>query len=133
MQRPAHPLFFLFQRRATTPSNISKPQWRAAEKQRGESRVVSFYKQATRNRVGKPPSDCHFAEQRHSGAAVNPAVNVLSQGISNPRTQAQVQAIQNKINELINAISRAVIVPLERTPDWGRYIYADCHPLLLSH
>jgi hypothetical protein len=40
------------------------------------------------------------------GTAVNPAVNVLSQSISNPPTQAQVQAIQNKINELINAITR---------------------------
>jgi hypothetical protein len=41
-----------------------------------------------------------------AGTAVNPAVNVLSQGISNPPTQAQVQAIQNKINELINVITR---------------------------
>jgi hypothetical protein len=41
-----------------------------------------------------------------AGTAVNPAVNVLSQGISNPPTQAQVQAIQNKLNELINAITR---------------------------
>jgi hypothetical protein len=38
--------------------------------------------------------------------AVNPAVNVLGQSISNPPTQAQVQAIQNKLNELINAITR---------------------------
>jgi hypothetical protein len=30
-------------------------------------------------------------------------VNVLTQGISNPPTQAQVQAIQNKLNELIKA------------------------------
>jgi hypothetical protein len=37
---------------------------------------------------------------------VNPAVNVLGQSISNPPTQAQVQAIQNKLNELINAITR---------------------------
>jgi hypothetical protein len=41
-----------------------------------------------------------------AGTAVDPAVNVLSQSISNPPTQAQVQAIQNKINELINAITR---------------------------
>jgi hypothetical protein len=41
-----------------------------------------------------------------AGTAQNPAVNVLSQSISNPPTQAQVQAIQNKINELINAITR---------------------------
>jgi hypothetical protein len=41
-----------------------------------------------------------------AGTAVNPAVNVLSQSISNPPTQAQVQAIQNKLNELINAITR---------------------------
>jgi hypothetical protein len=41
-----------------------------------------------------------------AGTAVNPAVNVLSQGISNPPTQAQVQAIQNKLNELINALTR---------------------------
>lgn len=41
-----------------------------------------------------------------AGTAVNPAVTVLSQSISNPPTQAQVQAIQNKINELINAITR---------------------------
>jgi len=34
--------------------------------------------------------------------------NVLSQSISNPPTQAQVQAIQNKLNELINAITRPV-------------------------
>ena len=33
---------------------------------------------------------------------------LLSQMISNPPTQAQVQAIQNKINELINAITRPV-------------------------
>jgi len=38
--------------------------------------------------------------------AMNPSVDVLSQSISNPPTQAQVQAIQNKLNELINAISR---------------------------
>ena len=41
-----------------------------------------------------------------AGTAVNPAVNLLGQSISNPPTQAQVQAIQNKLNELINAISR---------------------------
>jgi hypothetical protein len=41
-----------------------------------------------------------------AGTAVNPAVNVLSQGICNPPTEAQVQAIQNKLNELINAITR---------------------------
>jgi len=41
-----------------------------------------------------------------NGTAVNPAVNVLGQTISNPPTQAQVQAIQNKLNELINAITR---------------------------
>ena len=40
------------------------------------------------------------------GTAVNPAVNTLGQSISNPPTQAQVQAIQNKLNELINAITR---------------------------
>jgi len=40
------------------------------------------------------------------GTAMNPSVDVLSQSISNPPTQAQVQAIQNKLNELINAISR---------------------------
>ena len=40
------------------------------------------------------------------GTAVNPAVNLLGQSISNPPTQAQVQAIQNKLNELINAITR---------------------------
>jgi hypothetical protein len=44
-----------------------------------------------------------------AGTAVNPAVNVLSQGISNPPTQAQVQAIQNKLNELINAITRPAV------------------------
>ncbi len=43
-----------------------------------------------------------------NGTAVNPAVNVLSQSISNPPTQPQVQAIQNKLNELINAITRPV-------------------------
>jgi hypothetical protein len=41
-----------------------------------------------------------------AGTAMNPAVTVLSQSISNPPTQAQVQAIQNKLNELINAITR---------------------------
>ena len=41
--------------------------------------------------------------------AVNPAVNVLSQSISNPPTQAQVLAIQNKLNELINAITRPAV------------------------
>jgi hypothetical protein len=44
-----------------------------------------------------------------AGTAVNPAVNVLSQGISNPPTQAQVPAIQNKLNELINAITRPAV------------------------
>jgi hypothetical protein len=44
-----------------------------------------------------------------SGTAMNPAVNVLSQSISNPPTQAQVQAIQNKLNELINAITRPAV------------------------
>ena len=44
-----------------------------------------------------------------AGTAVNPAVNVLSQSISNPPTQAQVQAIQNKLNELINAITRPAV------------------------
>jgi hypothetical protein len=43
-----------------------------------------------------------------SGSALNPNVAVLSQSISNPPTQAQVQAIQNKLNELINAITRPV-------------------------
>jgi len=37
--------------------------------------------------------------------AVDPAVNTLGQSISS--TQAQVQAIQNKLNELINAITQA--------------------------
>ena len=41
-----------------------------------------------------------------AGTAQYPAVNVLGQSISNPPTQAQVQAIQNKLNELINAITR---------------------------
>ena len=41
-----------------------------------------------------------------NGTAMNPSVVVLSQTISNPPTQAQVQAIQNKLNELINAITR---------------------------
>ncbi len=44
-----------------------------------------------------------------AGTAVNPAVTVLSQSISNPPTQAQVQAIQNKLNELINAITRSAV------------------------
>jgi hypothetical protein len=44
-----------------------------------------------------------------AGTAVNPAVNVLGQSISNPPTQAQVQAIQNKLNELINAITRPAV------------------------
>ena len=43
------------------------------------------------------------------GTAVNPAVNVLGQSISNPPTQAQVQAIQNKLNELINAFTRPAV------------------------
>ena len=34
------------------------------------------------------------------------AVALLSQSISNPPTQAQVQAIQNKLNELITALKR---------------------------
>ena len=42
-----------------------------------------------------------------AGPAANPAVNVLGQSISS--TQAQVQAIQNKFNELINAITRPAI------------------------
>jgi len=41
-----------------------------------------------------------------AGTVVNPAVNLLGQSISHPPTQAQVQAIQNKINELINTITR---------------------------
>ena len=41
-----------------------------------------------------------------NGTAVNPNVATLVQTISNPPTQAQVQAIQNKLNELINAITR---------------------------
>jgi hypothetical protein len=43
-----------------------------------------------------------------NGTAVNPSVTTLSQTISNPPTQAQVQAIQNKINELITAITRFI-------------------------
>jgi len=43
------------------------------------------------------------------GTAVNPAVSTLGQSISNPPTQAQVQAIQNKLNELINAITRPAV------------------------
>jgi hypothetical protein len=39
-----------------------------------------------------------------NGTALNPAVNALGQSISS--AQAQVQAIQNKLNELINAITR---------------------------
>jgi hypothetical protein len=43
------------------------------------------------------------------GTAQNPdSVAALSQTISNPPTQAQVQNIQNKLNELINALARAV-------------------------
>jgi hypothetical protein len=42
-----------------------------------------------------------------AGTAVNPTVTTSSQSISNPPTQAQVLAIQNKINELITAITRA--------------------------
>jgi len=41
-----------------------------------------------------------------AGTAMNPGVNLLGQSISNPPTQAQVQAIQNKLDELINAITR---------------------------
>jgi len=41
-----------------------------------------------------------------AGTVLNPAVSTLGQSISNPPTQAQVQAIQNKLNELINAITR---------------------------
>jgi hypothetical protein len=41
-----------------------------------------------------------------AGTVQNPAVNVVSQSISNPPTQAPVQAMQNNINELINAITR---------------------------
>lgn len=41
------------------------------------------------------------------GTAMNPSVATLTQTISNPPTQAQVQAIQNKVNELINAITRS--------------------------
>jgi hypothetical protein len=44
-----------------------------------------------------------------AGTAVNPAVNTLGGAISNPPTQAQVQAIQNKLNELINAITRPAV------------------------
>ncbi len=40
------------------------------------------------------------------GTAVNPAVSTLGQSISNPPTQAQVEANQNKLNELISAITR---------------------------
>lgn len=43
-----------------------------------------------------------------NGTAQNPSVTTLSQSISNPPTQAQVQAIQNKLNELITAITRFV-------------------------
>jgi hypothetical protein len=43
-----------------------------------------------------------------NGTAVNPNVATLTQSISNPPTQAQVQAIQNKLNELINAITRSL-------------------------
>jgi hypothetical protein len=44
-----------------------------------------------------------------NGTAQTPdSVTTLSQTISNPPTQAQVQAIQNKINELITAITRFV-------------------------
>jgi len=43
-----------------------------------------------------------------AGTAQNPAVNLLGGTISNPPTQAQVQAIQNKINELINALTRPI-------------------------
>ena len=41
------------------------------------------------------------------GTALNPAgLTTLSQSISNPPTQAQVQAIQGKVNELITALQR---------------------------
>jgi hypothetical protein len=42
------------------------------------------------------------------GTAMNPSVTTLSQSISNPPTQAQVQNIQNKLNELITALIRFV-------------------------
>jgi len=40
------------------------------------------------------------------GTAQNPTVSLLGGTISNPPTQAQVQAIENKINELINTLAR---------------------------
>ena len=42
-----------------------------------------------------------------AGTAINPlTVTTLTQTISNPPTQAQVQAIQDKLNELITAVLR---------------------------
>jgi hypothetical protein len=41
------------------------------------------------------------------GTAQNPSVSVLAHSISNPPTQAQVLAIQNNLNELINSVTRA--------------------------
>jgi hypothetical protein len=49
-------------------------------------------------------TDVTLAIEADSAALIN--VTTLNQTISNPPTQAQVQAIQNKLNELITALTR---------------------------
>jgi len=49
-------------------------------------------------------TDVTLAIEADSAALIN--VTTLTQTISNPPTQAQVQAIQNKLNELITALTR---------------------------
>ena len=49
-------------------------------------------------------TDVTLAIEADSAALIN--LTQLTQLISNPPTQAQVQAIQNKLNELITALTR---------------------------
>ena len=58
-----------------------------------------------RNQLTSLNDQCAAVGTALDGKATYPAsVATLSQTISNPPTQAQVLAIQNKLNELINAL-----------------------------
>ena len=57
-----------------------------------------------RNQLNALADTCAQLNTALANKVDEPSVITLSQTISNPPTQAQVQAIQNKLNELITAL-----------------------------
>jgi hypothetical protein len=59
---------------------------------------------ALKDEIDSHPTAEDVLNSIYANSAALPAVTLLSQSISNPPTQAQVAAIQAKINELIQAL-----------------------------